>query len=289
MDFFKDFQDRFRLIAQEHPNWITNTLSNIFTMRLIGNKTHGDLAEIGIAEFIGQFMYDFDCEHVGKRFFRSKKQEEDVVIVNKIHNQRIPVSLKAYGDGPLQLSTDKEAILFPFLKSFSQKDIKDPHLVNQIMHSTEFESLMDMYVLPLLYRENDMVCNIVNFKFSQFIDETVRIIFVDANEHFDKATHQIVYKPGRKHPVFIFLNKNDDYIAEVRYGNQSANALQRGLWTHTQNAVTYFDSLTNGWISYAHNETLVRLFSLALNATPEAHKNVNDILQADITHLLEKR
>jgi hypothetical protein len=29
-----------------------NTLSNIFTMRLVGNKAHGDLAESGIAEFI---------------------------------------------------------------------------------------------------------------------------------------------------------------------------------------------------------------------------------------------
>ena len=30
-------------------------------MRLIGNKTHGDLAEIGMAEFINQFMYDWLC------------------------------------------------------------------------------------------------------------------------------------------------------------------------------------------------------------------------------------
>lgn len=49
---YKDFQDRFKILAIKRSDLITNTLSNIFTMRLIGNKTHGDMAEIGIAEFI---------------------------------------------------------------------------------------------------------------------------------------------------------------------------------------------------------------------------------------------
>lgn len=51
---YKDFTDRLQLLAGKHPNLIATTLSNIFTMRLIGNKTHGDLAEIAIAEFINQ-------------------------------------------------------------------------------------------------------------------------------------------------------------------------------------------------------------------------------------------
>ena len=46
---YKDFTDRLKLLS----NLITTTLSNI---GLIGNKTHGDLAEI--AEFINQYMYD---------------------------------------------------------------------------------------------------------------------------------------------------------------------------------------------------------------------------------------
>jgi hypothetical protein len=60
VDPYKDFKDRFKLLATKHRHLVVNTLSNIFTMRLIGNKTHGDLAEIGIAEFINQFMYDFN-------------------------------------------------------------------------------------------------------------------------------------------------------------------------------------------------------------------------------------
>ena len=83
----------------------------------------------------------------------------------------------------------------------------------------------------------------------------------------------------------MFVDKSGNYICEVRYGGASANALQRGLWTHTKNAISYFDSLTNGWIDYSHNLTLVKLFNLALNSTEEGHKLANDILQKDIDRL----
>ena len=83
----------------------------------------------------------------------------------------------------------------------------------------------------------------------------------------------------------MFIDKNGNYICEVRYGGASANALQRGLWTHTKNAVSYFESLTNGWIDYSHNLTLVRLFSLALNSSEDGHKAANIILQKDIDRL----
>jgi hypothetical protein len=45
-------------------------------MRVIGNKTHGDLAEIAIVEFINQFMYDYHSKHVGKDLFRAKEHEK---------------------------------------------------------------------------------------------------------------------------------------------------------------------------------------------------------------------
>ena len=85
----------------------------------------------------------------------------------------------------------------------------------------------------------------------------------------------------------MFLDNKNNYICEVRYGGASANALQRGLWTNTKNAVSYFDSITNGWVDYSHNLTLVRLFSLALNSTEESHKKANIILQKDINKLKE--
>ena len=103
-DPYIDFTTRLKLLASKYPDLVTMTLSNIFTMRLIGNKTHGDLAEIAIAEFINQYMYDFRSIHVGKDLYRAKSQEEDIKIINEISKAEFPVSLKAYGDGPLQLS-----------------------------------------------------------------------------------------------------------------------------------------------------------------------------------------
>ena len=114
---YKDFTKRFGLLIKKHPTLITITLSNIFTMRLIGNKTHGDLAEIAISEFINQYMYDFKSIHVGKDLYRAKSKEEDITVENEITNEKFPVSLKAYGDGPLQLSTDKRFQMYPFLES----------------------------------------------------------------------------------------------------------------------------------------------------------------------------
>lgn len=52
MSAYEDFKKRFKLLAGKNQHLVINTLSNIFTMRLIGNKTHGDLTEIGMVEFI---------------------------------------------------------------------------------------------------------------------------------------------------------------------------------------------------------------------------------------------
>ena len=94
-DAYQDFINRLKLLLSKHPNLIATTLGNIFTMRLIGNKTHGDLAEIAMSEFINQYMYDFRSVHVGKDLYRAKTREEDISVTNEITNAEIPVSLKA--------------------------------------------------------------------------------------------------------------------------------------------------------------------------------------------------
>ena len=95
MSAYKDFTNRLKLLFSKNPDLIITTLSNIFTMRLIGNKTHGDLAEIAISEFINQYMYDFKSLHVGKDLYRAKSNEEDIYVTNEITNEAIPISLKA--------------------------------------------------------------------------------------------------------------------------------------------------------------------------------------------------
>jgi len=269
---YKDFQNRFKLFASKHPHLIVTTLSNIFTMRLIGNKTHGDLAEIGMVEFINQYIYDFKSIHVGKDLFRAKEHEEDIVIISELSKQEIPVSLKAYGDGPLQLSTDKNWKMFPYLETFRRKEIKDTNTIKEIFSSDAFSEFGIINVMPLIYDEKRKRCNILVFDQEKAKNNVTRIAKVSVGS-------------GRKHPIFEFRDANDNYVCEVRYGGATANALQRGLWTHTKNALPCFDSLTNGWIDYSHNHTLVKLFGLALVSSEKGHTEANIILQKDIDRL----
>lgn len=100
---YQEFLKRFKTLISKNPGIIKITLSNIFTMRLVGNKTHGDLAEIALAEFINQYMYDYKSEHIGKQKFRAKEFEEDIKVINEISKEEFLISIKAYGHGPLQL------------------------------------------------------------------------------------------------------------------------------------------------------------------------------------------
>lgn len=247
-DPYKDFTQRLKLLISKHPDLITITLSNIFTMRLIGNKTHGDLAEIAIAEFINQYMYDFRSVHVGKDLYRAKSQEEDIKIINEITKAEFNVSLKAYGDGPLQLSTDKHSRMFSRLKQEGES-ITGRNIVQVILEDPAFAEFRSINVLPLIYDEKQQRCNILVFDYQRAIQETARISMIESGR-------------GRKHPVFRFYDSDGDYVCEVRYGDAAANALQRGLWTHTKNGRKYFDSITDGWIDYSHNLILV-VFSLS--------------------------
>ena len=284
MPAYEDFKKRFKLLASKNQHLVINTLSNIFTMRLIGNKTHGDLAEIGMVEFINQFMYDYKSTHVGKDLFRAKEHEEDIVITSEVTKDKFPLSLKAYGDGPLQLSTDSDQKMFPFLER-QGKDIKGTKQIEAIFSSSEFSDFDSINVMPLIYDEKKQRCNIMIFDHKKAMRETHRIVSVWKNHKFDAESQKVIPGKGRTHPIFMFVDGSGSYICEVRYGGASANALQRGLWTHTKNALAYFDSLTNGWISYSHNHTLVKLFSLALNSSEYGHKLASEILQKDIVRL----
>jgi hypothetical protein len=270
---FKNFTDRLKLLIIKNPRLITITLSNIFTMRLIGNKTHGDLAEIAIAEFINQFMYDFCSVHVGKDLFRAKEHEEDIEIINEITKESFPVSLKAYGDGPLQLSTDKNFQMFPALQDYGNV-IEDKIIIQKIMNHIAFSEFGRMNILPLIYiyDEKNKRCNILVFD------------SLKARESIHKIQYEQEGK-GRKHPVYRFYDLNNNYICEVRYGGTNANALQRGMWTHTKNALPFFNSITNGWIDYSHNTILVQLFSHALVSSSLGHDIALKEIKKDIETL----
>lgn len=273
-DSYRDFTERLKLLISKHPMLITTTLSNIFTMRLIGNKTHGDLAEIAIVEFINQYMYDFRSVHVGKDLYRAKSQEEDIKIINEITKAEFPVSLKAYGDGPLQLSTDKASAMFPRLEKEGE-EIADATRLRAIFSDPAFVGFTAINVLPLIYDEKAQRCNILVFDSARAQAATARIALEEVGR-------------GRKHPVYRFYDGDGGYICEVRYGDAAANALQRGLWTHTKNGLKYFDSVTGGWIAYSHNKVLVTLFSHALVSSEAGHASALVKIKDDIAALQQR-
>jgi hypothetical protein len=240
-------------------------------MRLIGNKTHGDLAEIAIAEFINQYMYDFRSIHVGKDLYRAKSREEDITIINEVTKAEFPVSLKAYGDGPLQLSTDKTVSMFRRLEQ-EGAEIEGRTKIKQLFREPAFSSFSNINVLPLIYDEKRKRCNILVFDNERATKNTVCILKVTAGNR-------------RKHPLYMFIDREGQYVCEVRYGDATANALQRGLWTHTRNGFKYFDSVTSGWIDYSHNTILVKLFSHALVSTSAGHASALEKIKEDIQKL----
>lgn len=268
---YRDFLQRLKLLVGKRPDLITMTLSNIFTMRLIGNKTHGDLAEIAIAEFINQYMYDFQSAHVGKELYRAKSHEEDITVFSEITDAEFPVSLKAYGVGPLQLSTDKDFKMFPRLEE-EGTEITGQDRIKEMFNAPAFSEFDDVNVLPLIYDEKAKRCNIMVFDY-------------DIAKQSTHVIKRIEKGRGRKHPVYRFYDKQEDYICEVRYGDAAANALQRGLWTHTKNAIGYFNSITNGWVDYSHNLILVELFSNALVSSDSGHSAALGKIKEDIKRL----
>ena len=130
-------------------------------------------------------------------------------------------------------------------------------------------------MLPLIYDEKAQRGNILVFDSTRARSATVRIARESAGR-------------GRKHPVYKFYDAEDDYVCEVRYGDAAANALQRGLWTHTKNGLKYFDSLTGGWIDYSHNKVLVALFSPALVSSEAGHSSALEKIKEDIALLKER-
>jgi hypothetical protein len=182
--------------------------------------------------------------------------------------------LKAYGIGPLQLSTDKDAKMFPRLEQ-EKGDIRGQNNVRKIFSDPAFSDFSNINVLPLIYDEKKMQCNILVFDYERAMNNTCRISKAASGR-------------GRTHAVYRFYDSEDAYVCEVRYGSATANALQRGLWTHTKHGLKYFDSITNGWIDYSHNRILVQLFSHALVSSGAGHTSALEKIKEDIAFLKKK-
>jgi len=73
-------------------------------------------------------------------------------------------------------------------------------------------------------------------------------------------------------PIYKFFDDRNNYIFEVRYGDAKANALQRGMWTHTENAEPFFKELLAG--GYKINEPLITLIAKILVSRKDTHEKI---------------
>jgi len=243
---------------------INGVMANIFSMRIIGNKTHGDLAEIALTEYINQFVVGYKAKHTGKEKFRAKIHEEDIEVTDKATGEKIPISIKAYGSGPLQLSTNKESSMFSYLSQvIGKRGLSDLEKISSILSNPCFFDLGKVNILPLIYNEKK---------------KSFKIIVFDLKKAY-LSVSKIKYFPPRKigkskktFPIYKFFDKNNKYIFEVRYGDAKANALQRGMWTNTENAKQFFDKILEG--SYEINQSLVDLMSKILVSSREKHEQI---------------
>ncbi|MEX0678888.1 MAG: hypothetical protein WD063_17565 [Pirellulales bacterium] len=261
---FEDFLNALSTCFKEKPQLIQMTMSNVFSMRMIGNKTHGDLAEVALAEFITKYVEGHTARHVGKDLFRAKSVEQDISVLTPT-GEEIPISLKAYGVGPLQLSTNKDSSMFTILEeTLGKGGTTDRKIIESLLLSGAFADFHKVNVLPLIYNEKKMICNILVYEVRRAFDAARKIDYLSSGK-------------GRKHPIYRFTTIDGQYIFEVRYGGVSANALQRGLWTHTVNAAPFFRSLTD-WITYTINKPLLDVIARVLVSTQEKHEQILKML-----------
>lgn len=263
MTTFAKFLDRFEKSFKIKDPAIYDMLANVFSMRVIGNKTHGDLAEIALTEYINQHIDGYSAQHTGKEKFRAKEFEEDIRVKDAVSGTELPISIKTYGSGPLQLSTNKDSSMFTYLqKSVGNAEVDTADEIKKILSQPCFTDFTGVNVLPLIYNERHMQFKIVVFDLLRAYNSVRHIKFISPHKLGIKKTF----------PVYKFYDEKNEYIFEVRYGDVKANALQRGMWTHTEKAKPYFRLLLNG--SYKINHSLINLISKILVSPKEKHEEI---------------
>lgn len=263
MLLFDKFLEKFVESFKGKDPMIFSVLGNIFSMRIIGNKTHGDLAEIALTEYINQFVIGFTAKHTGKEKFRAKEFEEDIRITEVATKEEIPLSIKTYGFGPLQLSTNKDGSMFSYCGiSVGRQGTDDMKKIREILNNKCFKDFSSVNVLPLIYNEKEMKFKVVVFDLQKAYSSVRKIKFFAPRKIGNKKTF----------PIYKFFDGKGKYIFEIRYGGAKANALQRGMWTHTENAAPFFKELLAD--GYKINEPLITLIAKILVSHKETHEKI---------------
>lgn len=260
---FSDFLTAFAKSFAGTKPLFSQVLANVFSLRILGNKTHGDLAEVALTEYINDHVEGYSARHTGKETFRKKVNEEDIRVTNDATGASIPLSIKTYGAGPLQLSTNKTSSMFTYLsKVVGHGEVTDPEKIQEILTYEAFADFEQVNVLPLIYNEKRHTFKVIVFDLAKAYGSVTAIRFVAPRQHGAKMTF----------PIYKFFGAGGQYIFEVRYGGAGANALQRGMWTHTEKASEFFREFLSD--AYQINEPLLKLIAKLLIVPAGTHEAI---------------
>jgi hypothetical protein len=111
-------------------------------------------------------------------------------------------------------------------KEIGKRETNDAGKIKEILSNKSFKDFSAVNVLPLIYNEKEMRFKVIVFDLQKVYASVKKIKFLPPRKIGRKKTF----------PIYKFFNSKSNYIFEVRYGDVKANALQRGMWTHTENA-----------------------------------------------------
>jgi len=147
-------------------------------------------------------------------------------------------------------------------KEIGKRGTNDITKIKEILKSKCFEDFGAVNVLPLIYNEKEMKFKVIVFDLQKAYSSVRKIKFLPPRKIGRKKTF----------PIYKFFDNKDNYIFEVRYGDAKANALQRGMWTHTENAEPFFKELLTG--GYKINEPLIILIAKILVSRKDTHEKI---------------
>jgi len=263
---------RFMNITERELRIFDNLVPNAEDAHKIGN-IHGYLLEPGMARYIND-EFKIPARAVGKSWYRdSVLHENDIIIadtdkdLDEYELTHSPprgasgFSLKFYGYGHVQLSTDKESLMRTECEKYGEQDIRDKSLIDRILSSEPFVNFRTLHTL--------IVC--VNRK-----DKTYGLLKFDDAKAFSEVDN-IKYTRAVKYSTYDFC-KGDRLIFWVRYGGKGSNALQRGPWSDTKKAEEYFAKLID-WRRYYDNGTFVDFLTNALLQSEDRLKKLTRLMK----------
>lgn len=171
----------------------------------------------------------YNLEFTNKKDIKVKIHDLLMEKLSKIEIESL--SLKCYGEGPLQLNTNSNSSLINECLSHVVNGVEtSQNLPLTILESEAFSSLRlsNEKILAVIYNETDFTYSVILIDINDLLNKVNKIIYTPKIKKQNSFTYEIVK----------FYDKDDKYIFEVRYGKKNANALQRGLWTKTSTKQT---------------------------------------------------